>query len=136
MLKNVVLAVLLTCIFAVASPKQPRPNTFGSIIAGDNPNIYLLASLACGTENSCGYMKDDKGRIYTNLRFHPYNTPMLYDESVLFCGDVGDAFREKPNVFVVTYRRQATLNYQGIGCHELTSVFFVPSSETIQKRVK
>jgi hypothetical protein len=123
MLKNVVLAVLLTCIFAVASPKQSRQNSFGAVIAGDNPNIYLLATLACN--DGCGFLRDEKDRVYSNLKFAPYNTPMLYEEPVLFCGDVREKFKGKQGVLVLTYRRQATLNYQGIGCHDLYNVFEV-----------
>lgn len=88
----------------------------------------MFGALSCGRDSDlCGFLKDDKGRVYTNISFQPYKTMSLYDEPVLFCGDVSDSFNGKRGALVVTYRRQATLNYRGVGCHELESVFEVPA---------
>ena len=124
---------VLVCICFACSPaqatrsKQNRPNTIDVEQSYDNPNSYMFGSVACGGPNACGFLKDSHERLYTNIRIQPYNTAVFYDEAVLFCGDVSDSFRGKRGALVITYRRQATLNYQGVGCHELTSVFEVPS---------
>ena len=119
---NLVFAVAVT---AFAVPTKNRPNTLGIAEFYQNPNIYLFGTLACRGENDCSLLRDAKERVYTNLKFQPFDTPSLYEEPVLFCGDVSASFNGKSGPLVVTYRRQATLNYRGIGCHDLDSVFEV-----------
>jgi hypothetical protein len=118
------LSVLSHC---TTPPAHNRPNSLGVALFYDNPNIYLFAIPACGAGDNCSILTDSKGRKYTNLKFQPYNTASFYEEPVLFCGDVSGAFQDKRGVLIITYRRQATLNYQGIGCHDLTSVYEVPA---------
>jgi len=134
-MRNTLISLLLVLnfIFAIAAIAEPspsksnRPNSLGVDQIYSNPNIYLFAALSCGMSDNCGFLKDDKGRVYTNLKFQPYNTMELYEEPVLFCGNVASYFNGKQGALVITYRRQATLNYKGIGCHELDSVFEVPA---------
>ncbi len=127
-----VMFVLGVVCFSHASTKQPRRNSLGVEQFYMNPNIYLFGVLACSGENDCSLLKDAKGRIYTNLKFQPFNTPELYEEPVMFCDNVAGAFKEHRGTIVITYRRQASLNYQGIGCHDLISVFDVPAPKEQQ----
>ncbi len=127
-MRRVVAALLIFAACAFAVPSKNRPNSLGLSEFYTNPNMYLFGSIACnGGELNCSILKDDKGRKYTNLKFQPYATMAMYEEAVLFCGDVSEEFNGKRGALVVTYRRQATLNYRGIGCHDLDSVFEVPS---------
>jgi len=87
-----------------------RPNSLGVLEIYQNPYAYLLALPIDGQ------ILDGK---FTNVRFWPYGTPTLYDESFLFCGDVADQFINKP--MVIIYEKQAHRMYQGISCHELLS---------------
>ena len=126
------LLLVLNLVFAVVAISEPshkenRKNSLGVEQFYTNPNLYLFGIIACGGDANCSILTDDKGRKYTNLKFWPYNTMSMYEEPVLFCGDVSESFNGKTGILVVTYRRQATLNYKGIGCHELDSVFEVPS---------
>lgn len=81
-----------------------------------NPYTYLLALPIEGQ------ILDDK---YTNIRFWPYGAPELFDETVLFCGDVTPAFDGKHGPLIITYRIQGSKLYKGLACHELLSVFEV-----------
>jgi len=128
----VAFALAVACSFAHGSTHN-RPNSLGVEISTFNPNVYLFGALACDHfEDACTIMKDGKDRLYTNIRFNAYNTPMLNDEAVLFCDNVAGAFANKGGPIVVTYLRQASINYQGVGCHELVSVFEVPAPKEIQ----
>jgi hypothetical protein len=118
------LMLLLGVAAAIASPSQPnRQNSFGVSEIYQNPNTYLLALPIAGQ------VLDER---FTNIRFQPYAAAVLYDESILFCGDVTDKFNGMTGVLVVTYRTQASGKYQGVGCHELLSVFQVKSPEVNQ----
>ncbi len=128
------LLLVLNFVFGIAaiaepSHKENRKNSLGVEQYYSNPNIYLFGIIACVGDANCSILKDDKGRKYTNLKFWPYNTMSLYEEPVLFCGDVSEEFNGKRGAIVITYRRQATLNYKGIGCHDLEGVFEVPSPD-------
>ena len=112
---------LAIACYANAMTTNNRQNAIGAVIESKNMNTYLFAVPIAGQ-----IIEHDE-EVVTNVRFQPYGTPALYDETVLFCGDVSESFNGKTGILVVTYRRQATLNYKGIGCHELDSVFEVPS---------
>jgi hypothetical protein len=81
-----------------------------------NPMAYLYGAAINGT--ILGSAND----MYTNVRFQPSHTPVLYDISVLFCGDESQSFRNAVGPIVVTYKKLSVRSYQGIGCHELISV--------------
>jgi hypothetical protein len=98
-----------------ASITKERPNTLGVAQFYDNPFTYLFALPIEG--------KYVDGNL--NVRFQPYASADLFDESVLFCGDVSDKFEGKKGPLVITYRIQASHMVQSIGCHELLSVFEV-----------
>ena len=94
----------------------PRPNGLGVFETYSNPNTYLFALPVDGQ------ILDGR---FTNIRFKPYAASDLYDEMVLFCGDVTDQFNGKTGTVILTYRTQASGKFQGVGCHTLVNVFEV-----------
>ena len=114
----VIVAVLIAT--GHASTTQPRPNTIGATNQMYNPFSYLIALPIDGQ------ILEGK---YTNIRFAPYAAPNLYDETLLFCGDVTGMFDGKQGVVAITYRTQASRAYLGIGCHELLSIFQIETKE-------
>jgi hypothetical protein len=119
------LALAVNLEATTSGPGLNRPNNLGVEQFYTNPNVYLFGVISCHGDGDCSILKDAHERLYTNLKFQPYNTMELYEEPVLFCGNVASYFNGKQGALVITYRRQATLNYKGIGCHELYSVFEV-----------
>lgn len=119
----IIFALAFLSLFAVliatghADVLVNRPNSLGISETYTNPNSYLMAVPLEATA-----LEDGK---YFNIRFAPYNTYALYDESVLFCGDVTPKFEGKNGVLVITYETRAHSMYKGIACHELVSVFEV-----------
>lgn len=117
------LLIVLNFVFVVAataepSAKQNRPNSLGVEQVYDNPNIYLFGIIVDGA------LID--GHSYTNLRFQPYNTMSLYNETVLFCGDLSEDINNKKGPLIVTYKRVAHRMFKGVPCHEFVSAFEVP----------
>lgn len=110
---------LVGCAGYASNQEKNRPNSLGVSEQYQNPNAYLFAIPTDGT------IMDGA----TNIRFQPYATAALYDESVLFCGDVSSYFDGKRGPLVVTYRREAARKYKGVGCHELISVFEVKAEQ-------
>jgi hypothetical protein len=97
---------------------QPRPNSLGVEEIYQNPYTYLFALPVSGVLLADGN--------FTNMRFQPYAAAAMFDESILFCGDVSEFFNGKVNgPVVLTYRTQASRMLEGIGCHDLVSVFQV-----------
>ena len=105
----------LLIVTGSASTAKVRSNSLGAPQFFDNPYTYLFGLPIEG--------KYVDGNL--NLRVQPYATAELFDESVLFCGDVAVAFEGRKGPLVITYRTQAGRMVQGIGCHELVSVFEV-----------
>jgi hypothetical protein len=103
--------------FLHCSTTKPRPNTLGVIQEYTNPNTYLIAEPV-----EVDFLRDEKERIYTNVRFQPLNTAAYFDESVLFCGVVED-FKHLPMAIIYTTR--AGRMYKGIACHEFVSAYEV-----------
>ena len=98
----------------------PRPNGLGVSETYSNPNTYLLAMPIDGQ------ILDGR---FTNIRFAPFATPDLYDETVLFCTDVTPLFAGKSGTVIVVYRTQASGKYRGVGCHELLGVYEVKAND-------
>jgi len=113
-------AIFLAMLAAIAhgSTRDNRPNTLGAPQVVNNSWSYLLALPIDGQ------ILEGK---YTNIRFSPYAAPDMFDQSILFCGDVTYEFNGKTGVVVVVYRTQASRMYKGAACHELLSVFEVPT---------
>lgn len=114
----VVTFYLFAVMFSIGhcAPTSNRPNSIGADKLYVNPYSYRLALPIDGQ------VLEGK---YTNIRFWPYATPELYDETILFCGDVTSFFDGKSHPVVMTYRTQASHMYKGIPCHDLISVFEV-----------
>jgi hypothetical protein len=118
----IVLLVLFTLFFGVIfahGSTHPRPNSVGVNQFYENNNSYMFALPIAGT------VMDGA----TSIRFQPYNTMSLYEESVLFCGDVSNSFRGKSGPIVVTYDRVAHRMYRGVACHDIVSVFEVHADQ-------
>jgi len=105
-----------------ATSKSNRSNSLGVEQTYSNPNTYLLA-----VPIDAQFLD---GGNFTSIRFHPYNTTMLYDENVLFCGDVAEYFNGKRGVLIIVYDRVGHRAFRGLACHELSAVFEVPRRET------
>ena len=102
-----------------AEPTKNRPNSLGISETYQNPYAYLLAEPIEVT------LLD--GSKYTNVRFWPYATPALYEETVLFCGDQSDYFSREP--IILTYEKQAHSMYQGISCHKLVGALSIQGAD-------
>lgn len=126
-------AWLISAVAAIAEPsiKHNRPNSLGVDEVYQNRNIYLFATPIQGS-----VINGSRGEKYTVVRFQPYNTMSLYDESVLFCGDVSGDFASKKGPIVVTYDRVAHTAYKGIGCHEFDSAYEVPAPKEAELLIK
>jgi hypothetical protein len=126
----VILLVLAFCfgpglLLSHGSTTVNRPNSLGISESYQNNNQYLFGVPVAGQ-----ILEYDEDRA-TNVRFAPYNTPALYDESILFCGMVADYFEGKSGPLVVTYDKIAHRRFHGIACHDLVSVFSVTTSKEL-----
>jgi hypothetical protein len=118
-----ILVWLALIVFVIVMNTKPgcsevtknRPNSLGADQIYENHNAYLFAVPIAGS------VMDGA----TSIRFQPYNTMSLYEESVLFCGDVTEKFENKEGPMVITYDRVAHRKFRGIACHDLVSVFEV-----------
>jgi hypothetical protein len=118
-----VVIIMLTTT-AHCEPTSIRSEALGINQPYENPNTYLLASISKGK-----VLEDDNGTLSTNIVFQPYNTYGLFTQSVRFCGDVSESFNSKRGALIVTYETVAHRRTQGVGCHELISVFRVKESD-------
>lgn len=105
-----------------ATTGKNRANSLGVTEVYTNPNVYMFGVLTDGT-----IIGGDHDDIYTNVRFQPYATMGLYDESILLCGNEAESFKGKHGPLLMTYHRIASRAFKGIACHDLVSVFEVPS---------
>lgn len=110
---------------AEGSVTHPRPNSLGLSQVYENPNTYVLALPVEITMLG--------GGDYTNVRLKPFNTPMLYDESTLFCGDVRASFfdpsgKAYTEPLAITYDRIGHHMFQSLACHDLVSAVPVKGS--------
>ena len=108
---------------AAVATEHKRSNSVGVLETYHNPNTYLFALPIDGQILDGRFM---------NIRFKPYAAAALYDETVLFCGDVTEQFDGKTGPLIITYRTQASGMYQGVGCHELISAFQVSVPTGVQ----
>ena len=113
---------------ALCSTSAPRhENSLGVVMQDTNPNTYIMGAIIDG---AVVVDKSKSERRYaTNIRFAPAYTYMLYDESVLFCGNRAQDFNGKVGAIVVTYERVAHQTFEGLGCHDLVSVDNVVSKD-------
>lgn len=125
---GVLLFVAFFASLAHSATTTGRRNSFGAVIAHDNPFIYMFGTVRDITTFKCG-----KDWECTNVKFQPYHRSLLDTEEVLFCGDQTDLFIEDGKLpqgpIIVTYARQASHNAGGVGCHMAESAYELPSLE-------
>jgi hypothetical protein len=80
-----------------------------------NPNTYILGSLSQGSADS----------TRTIVQIRPYNTPLVYTNNLVFCGDVAYMFRGKTGALLIVYRSVAHRLVEDLACHDLVAVFEV-----------
>lgn len=119
-----VLGLLISCFIALpahsAETKTIHSEALGFTKQYSNPNTYLFGAVA-----AADLITDEDRHHYTNIRFQPYGTIALYDETVLFCGNAAPNFEGKSNPVIVVYQTSVHRMYQGVGCHILLGVFEV-----------
>jgi len=105
---------------AFGEPVPNRPNSLGVTDVYVNPNTYTLAlPLAASVMDGA-----------TSVRFQPFATAALYDETVLFCGDdVPEQFAGTRGPVVIIYETRAHKMFHGVACHTLKAVFEVKGRE-------
>jgi hypothetical protein len=113
-MKRVALLILALVSLGIAETAPNRPNSLGISEVYTNTNAYILALPLDGQV---------LGGEVTNIRLQPYGTPQLYDENLLLCGDVTEAFNGKSGVLVIVYSKVAHRLYQNVPCHNLKGVF-------------
>ena len=101
-----------------ANIAMPVPTEPSLVVPYVNHNTYILASPVEITMLGDGN--------YTNVRLKPFNTPITYDESTLFCGDVRELFF-RPNgkpitePMIITYDKIGHHMFQSLACHDIIS---------------
>lgn len=125
---NTVLALLFIaflCFVAVVEGHcsvTTKTNSIGIPVYDENPYMYTVGAIVGGD-----VIVSDKS-IAVSLRLHPYGTPLLFDQNVVFCGKeaavklLGDNNELREGWLVFTYYRAASRTVDGIGCHMLMSV--------------
>jgi hypothetical protein len=129
-----IIAILFLCLAGLfigtghaATTSSKKKNAFGAVTITSDPNVTLVASLLGGEVHM-----DNDGRLGYNLRLHPRHTYGLFDESVMFCGDVRGMLENKSTTFLAyTYRKAASRLIDGVPCHQLIGIDEVPN-ERIQ----
>lgn len=130
------LAILFMCLcglfiatgHATTTTSAKKSNVFGAQTLVVDPNVTLVASLLSGEVH-----EDTDGRQGFNLRLHPKYTYGLFDESIMFCGDIRPMMENKFTRFqAYTYRRAASRLIDGIACHALVGVDDVKDEKGIQ----
>lgn len=95
-----------------AIDRKGSSNSFGALIYQDNPNQYLMGSIAEGT------VTEYEKRIFTVIRFRPTNTYGLFTQDIPFCGNEASSFEGMSGVLVITFSKVMHNKY----CYELYRV--------------
>jgi hypothetical protein len=106
-------ALAFAWVYAQGSTTSPRPNALGLEQTYENHYSYLI-----GLPRD-GQVLDGK---YTNIRWWPLGAPELFDQSILFCGDVTEKFEGKQGVLAIAYETRGYTTYRGLACHKLLGV--------------
>ena len=115
--------ILMVSLFAATAHctvTAKQPNGLGTLSYQTNPYVYEAVLDIAQADNVDGNL---------NLRVKPLGTYMLYDDTILLCGDPLDKFEGNSMPFLMTYRRQASRLVNGIGCHELIRVDAITPSK-------
>jgi hypothetical protein len=116
------LATLLALISAghCATGTTRNNSDLGAVAYLENPNAYIMGSIVDGQVLTS---KQGHLRYATNIRLAPSYTFMLYNETILLCGNRARDFDGKTGVLVITYQRQASTMFDSaVPCHELEAV--------------
>lgn len=114
--------------FAHAATTGKKSNAFGAITPTIDPNVTVVAAVLDGNPH-----RDADGRLGINLRLHPKYTYGLFDEDIMFCGNVVGMFDEKTAKYqALTYRRQASRLIDGVPCHQLIAVDDVKDTQEVK----
>ena len=114
--------------FAHGATTSKKSNAFGAVTPTIDPNVSMVAAILSVEQH-----RDRDGRVGLNFRLHPLYSYSLFDESLMFCGDVVPMFEGKVATFqAFTYRRAASRLIDGIPCHELRGVNDVVTKTGIQ----
>jgi hypothetical protein len=125
----VIVAALVWFIFGVftlahgstSQDPEPHVNPFG-LSDYTNPNAYVL-----------GFKYDGyTDKALTVIQIRPYNTVLVHDEMLVFCGDVTSRFTGKTGTLAITYHRVAHRLVGNLACHDLVSVFEISEASEVQ----
>ena len=107
--------------------EAPIANSLGVVIENRSPFVYLMGLPVRGT------LLYDKGtdKWATSVTLSPSWATMLFEQTVLLCGDQTDSLGGLRGVLVITYRARAAVMFQGIACHS-----FISASEVVIKEAK
>lgn len=115
---------LLMCLVLVATghatTTTKQPNAFGTVSYQTNPYIYEAVIDIASADSVDGNL---------NLRVKPLGTYMLYDDTILLCGEPVEKFEGKGFPFLMTYERKSHHSVNGVGCHELIRVDAITPSK-------
>lgn len=111
----VVAWVLLACWAAHAETRTPHVYTENRIQESINEIETIRGGLIDGK------ILGTADNMFTNVRFQPYYRPLLYDQTVLFCGFV-DQFNGMTGLVEVKFNAVSHRMFEGVGCHDLISV--------------
>lgn len=102
-----------------------------------NPHTYQL-----GTVQEMTLVAPQKGKVWTEITWKPAMTSLLYDERLLFCGNVTEKFagiRTNQEIVLVYSRSVPEVSrIEGplpgtIGCHSLDGIRFVQKMDLEEK---
>ena len=115
----VIMWMLSVGTFATIPGKQ-KPNAFGTVSYQTNPYVYEAVIDIASADRVDGNL---------NLRVKPLGTYMLYDDTILLCGEPVEKFEGKGFPFLMTYERKSHHSVNGVGCHELIRVDAITPSK-------
>lgn len=115
---------LLMCLVLVATGRATttakQPNAFGTVSYQTNPYVYEAVIDIASADSIDGNL---------NLRVKPLGTYMLYDDTILLCGEPVEKFEGRSFPFLMTYERKSHHSVNGVGCHELIRVDAITPSK-------
>jgi hypothetical protein len=88
-----------------------------------NPNTYCFGTITEGAILQDGHYEDAK--YATVLIVAPFNTPLVYTENIVLCGDLSAQLKTMGGPVVMTYSTKAHQTFKGVGCHNLIGISHV-----------
>ena len=86
--------ILILFLFVIALCFLKAGSTGKKVDAGDPALVYTVNrhEYSLGTIAGVTVIHLPGGKIWTSVTWKPVMTPLLYDENLLFCGDVSERF--------------------------------------------